>query len=102
MEISFPLLNAALLLSASCLTTMGVLVHHILLVAATLLCWNVQMIGEVQEKGVTAAVVWTCPDNIHGIVDGALEKWVMSGEFGPVQKWWVGTTAEGLLYHNRR
>ena len=46
MELSFTPapLNAALLLSASCLTTMGSLVHSILLVAATLLCWNVQMV----------------------------------------------------------
>ena len=73
---------------------MGVLVHRILLVAATLLCAN--------ENGGTAAVVWIGPDNIPGFVDGALEKWAMSGEFGPVKKWWVGSTVECLLYRNRR
>jgi len=56
----------------------------------------------VQEKGKTAAVVWIGPNNIHGFADGALEKWAMSGEFGPMQKWLVGATAEGLLYRNRR
>ena len=40
------------------------------------------------------------PDGSDGCP--ALEKWAMSGEFGPVQKWWVGLTAEGLLYRNRR
>ena len=59
-------------------------------------------IGEAQEKDRTAAVVWIGPDNIHGFVDGVLEKWAMSVEFGPLQKWWVGATAEGLLYRNRR
>ena len=38
------------------------------------------------------------PDNIHGFVDGVLDKWAMSGEFGPVQKCWVGATVECLLY----
>ena len=56
-----PPLNAALLLPASCLTTMGALVDCILLVVAKLLCWN--------EKGGTAAAVWIDPENIHGFVD---------------------------------
>jgi hypothetical protein len=73
---------------------MGILVHCILLVAATLLCWN--------KKGGTAAVVLIGPENIHVFVDGTLEKWAMSGKFGLLQKWWVGTTAEGLLCCNRR
>ena len=50
---------------------MGVLVHCILLVAATLLSWN--------KKGGAAAVVWIGPDSVHGFVDGVLDKWAMSG-----------------------
>ena len=43
MELSSPL-DVTLLLWASCRTTMGILVHCILLVVTTLLCWNVQMV----------------------------------------------------------
>ena len=44
---------------------MGVLVLCILLVVATLLCWNAKMVdGEAQEKGGTAALVWIGPEII--------------------------------------
>ena len=69
---------------------MGVLVHRILLVAATLWCWSEQMV-ECRSR-----------DNIHGFVDGAFYKWAMGGEFGHLQKWLVGAMAGRLLYCSRR
>ena len=51
---------------------MGVLALCILLVAATLLCWNAKMVdGEAQEKGGMA--VNRSRDNIQGFLDGALD-----------------------------
>ena len=70
--------------------------------SGTVINQDTSSIGEAQEKVRIAALVWIGPDNIHGFVDGALDKWAMIGEFGIVQKWWVGITADCLFYCYRR
>jgi len=62
--------------------------------------------GNVPVEKRTKITQWTQPKNGALFLPSGqriiIVGWAMSGEFGRVQKWLVGATAECLLYRNTR